>query len=380
MKPIIKEKKVKKKKFSWAGFLKYFRTLWKNDACVECSIVPRKKNNYTGAKYWWISIPVFLSAIVLAMTPLTVHASQRTGSTAFAQRTYGVDEVLYDALSDEEGNDSFIDLAGNIGDLKFEDHKASIDVTDLKYRIDDGAAGYAYIGFHKSLKSNAEQTTHTLVKDFDIYFVENDEDAKKFKETIKNLTEKTSVLNSDMVSINLDPSTRIARDCSFLVFSPKQVTLHIHGINTQSGSGSIVGDFEHIANTTFKEFMTKNSESKLTTSIIMKNFKKFADQIYENNRIAITAAQSGISLAVNGGVTILLGFIMFFLTRGKQNPNRYIKWYETLNMAMWASFLPGLIALVLGFFFSGMEMMLFLITFGFRAMWMSMRNLRPQSY
>ena len=374
MKPIIKEKKakVKKKKFSWSEFMRYFRTLWKNDACVDVSIVPRKKNNYSGAKFWWVGIPLFLSSIVLAMTPLTVHASKQTGSTAFKQVTYGLDTILFDSLSNEEGNKAYVPVNGSFADITFKDHEAKF---EPKSPVAPDETGYYYLGFHKGLNHT------TTTKDFDLYFIHNDENSKEFRKIIDAISAKSPVLNSDGNGINKDPDSFEPRKSSYIAFSPKQVNIFIANAGGQ-GSGQIAGDFKHIKDGSFKDLMLANiePEAEITKEAIFDNFKVFMDDIFENNRLAIMGAQSGVSLAVNGGVVILLGFIMFFLTRGKQNPNRYIKWYEALNMAMWASFLPGIIALCVGFAFPGMEMMLFLIAFGFRAMWMSMRNLRPQTY
>ena len=65
------------------------------------------------------------------------------------------------------------------------------------------------------------------------------------------------------------------------------------------------------------------------------------------------------------------------MTRGKNNPNRIIKWYQCFLIAFYASLCPGLLTLVFGFILSGMEIMLYVLTFGVRVMWMSVRNLRP---
>ena len=335
MKPIIKEKKakVKKKKFSWHEFMRYFRTIWKNDACVDVSIVPRKKNNYSGAKYWWVGIPLFLASIVLAMTPLTVHASKQTGSTAFNQVTYGLDTILFDAIAGEKDNEAFIEVKGGFEDIKFENHEAKFE-PETPVTPDD--KGYYYLGFHKGLNETAS-------KDFDLYFIHDDKDPKQFKKIIDAISAKSPILTSDGKDINEDPDSFENRKNSYIAFSSKQVNIFIANAGGQ-GNGQIAGDFDHIKDGSFKDLMLANITSETTNvkEAMFENFKDFADDIFENNRLAIMGAQSGVSLAVNGGVVILLGFIMFFLTRGKQNPNRYIKWYETLNMAMWRVTLNGM--------------------------------------
>ena len=87
--------------------------------------------------------------------------------------------------------------------------------------------------------------------------------------------------------------------------------------------------------------------------------------------------QIGICLGVNGGLTLILGLVVFLMTRGKNNPNREIKWYQSFLIVFYASLCPAILSLAFGFLFTGMEIMLYVITFGFRVMWMSVKSLRP---
>ena len=66
------------------------------------------------------------------------------------------------------------------------------------------------------------------------------------------------------------------------------------------------------------------------------------------------------------------------MTRGKSNPNRSIKFYQCLLIAFYAALTPALITLILGFVISSMAIMVYVMVFGFRVMWMTMRSLRPQ--
>ena len=71
--------------------------------------------------------------------------------------------------------------------------------------------------------------------------------------------------------------------------------------------------------------------------------------------------------------------LIFLLTRGKNNPLKStIKWYHGFGISTWLSMTPALLSLVLGFFLSNFAMMIYILTFGIRCMWLSMKNLRPQ--
>lgn len=110
---------------------------------------------------------------------------------------------------------------------------------------------------------------------------------------------------------------------------------------------------------------------------IFNNFKSFLNNTYKNNKIKSAWIQVGITTGVNAGITIILSLVVFLMTRGKNNPNRVIKWYQCFLICFYAALCPGLLTLIFGFLLSGMEIMLYVLTFGVRVMWMSVRNLRP---
>ena len=75
---------------------------------------------------------------------------------------------------------------------------------------------------------------------------------------------------------------------------------------------------------------------------------------------------------------IIMGLLLWLLTRGKNNVFNYLKFMDTEKMAWWASLAPGILAMIVGFIFNNFAQMAFIILIGLRTMWMAMKQLRPQ--
>ena len=74
---------------------------------------------------------------------------------------------------------------------------------------------------------------------------------------------------------------------------------------------------------------------------------------------------------------VFMGLMIFILTRGKKNPMNYMTFWLSLKIAMWASISPAILALILGFILTNFATMFFILLYGVRVMWLSMRQLRP---
>lgn len=86
-----------------------------------------------------------------------------------------------------------------------------------------------------------------------------------------------------------------------------------------------------------------------------------------------------IYLGVYGGLIIFLGFMVFLLTRGKNNPFSSLNLWHAEKIAAFLSFTPALLAMIFGFIFGGnmIGQMAFIMLLSLRVMWASMKTLRP---
>ena len=131
--------KKRNSKFNLASFVPYFRTLYSNDACIECGT----------KKPWYWAIIIFIVSILVAMIPLTVSASKQTGATYLSGNTYGFKEAITDVVLD----DHYVAVQGYLSDIDIVDHEAKLNI-DLNNPINptyNGTDKFYYLGYHESL-------------------------------------------------------------------------------------------------------------------------------------------------------------------------------------------------------------------------------------
>ena len=108
---------------------------------------------------------------------------------------------------------------------------------------------------------------------------------------------------------------------------------------------------------------------------VFKNYKGLYDEGFVATKNRMYLMNTTVYFGVYAGLVILLGLLIFALTRGRSNPNRYLKWYQCQFIMYWACFAPGLLSMAFGFLLSQYAMMFFIIFMGLRAMWISMKQL-----
>ena len=113
------------------------------------------------------------------------------------------------------------------------------------------------------------------------------------------------------------------------------------------------------------------------TDGVLVNFKKVMDRSYDKLKIRNMWGTSGIYLAIFFGLVILMGFLMWLLTRGKNNPNNYFSIWLTMQVSARLAVSPAIITLIVGFFLTKYAPIIFILTMGLRVMWISMKELRP---
>jgi hypothetical protein len=111
---------------------------------------------------------------------------------------------------------------------------------------------------------------------------------------------------------------------------------------------------------------------------IVDTYKVFFNEGYETTKIQGAWMWTGIMAAVYVVFIVFMGLMIWLMTRGKNNPYRIYTFWETQKMSYWAAFTPAVLACGLGFAFSTYALFIFILFYGMRIMWMSMKNLRPE--
>lgn len=312
------------------------KSLISNHSCVEGG---RKKA-------WYFAIPMFLIAMVLALIPSFVQNISKQGDAAVASNTYEMDVASQRFLESVEDNGISMKIVNQSLVIEGDWTK----VASSKDKSDNTC----YIHKHKNAVSGEES------EDLSVYYRKNvDQDYWNSITTFPYTNE-----NGEQARAN--------RTYSFILFSEKSVIVGIYSNGSQKSI--IYGDYQSLP-----EGYTINSiYAKDDVAKSWGNWKEFYRRIYDNNRIKLTWQTTGILAAINAGITIFMGFMLWILTRGKNNL-RWFNLWETQKIAYWATISPAILAVGLGFLITQFSQVMFPLLLGVRVMWLSMKLLRPEN-
>ena len=107
------------------------------------------------------------------------------------------------------------------------------------------------------------------------------------------------------------------------------------------------------------------------------NWTNLIKKFYNQTRLKAAGVQLGIMSAVNVGIVLIMGFMVWVLTRGKNNPYRLFNVWECYKIVFWAALTPAVLTSGLGFLIKTFASTIFPLLLGVRVMWLSMKSLRP---
>lgn len=361
----VKAKVVKnKKKFPWGKVFYYIRSLYNNGVCFEIA---------TTLKWFW-SLIVFVLALLVSVIQPTVSAAQVKGSQLVTQTTsdpfyYGLNAYLDDVANDPNLTITFEKSTSTLSGTYTEE-------TYPNY-VYDGQS----ISVTKPFYSYYRNGSHVL----DIY-VSTSTDTTL---TLNNIVNSNPNYGdaSDAVRETLKDQKYI-RSSSFILFTKDYFYARLYTGST--AGNSISGNYKYVLEAfpeltsdsyTLADILGYNISSSALIDqkqqAVINNFSAYLDKIYVEPRNVNTWVTFGIYAGLNGGIMIIMGLIVFVMTRGKNNPNRSIKFLQCYSIGFWTSISPAILALIFGFLIPSFGSMLFLLLYAFRVMFLSMKYLRP---
>jgi len=342
-------------------------SLISNGACVEL-----------GRNHSWIgAVVVGLLSVLLAIIPIGVSRAWVNGSDFFATPTYGYE----------------------VGLVHFEDAVSKNDVSIL---IDHDTETLTATGFDKIQKGSQEPwyqyvNSVTGAPEFEVYY------------TTAEGTDFTSFITA-LVTNGENPYNEIARNysCNLLILGTKEFRAYKYqyaSITTSSASSDsssttvasyvlgqggkydITPTFDikdlvkqdthgNLLSLPYSEVNEANIDTYITETL--NTWKTFFDDAYYSTKVTSAWTWTGIMAAVFAGFILFMGLMVFFMTRGKNNPYRIYTFWETQKIAYWAAGAPAILALGLGFAFTTYAIFMFIFLYGMRVMWLSMKTLRPE--
>lgn len=395
-----KTKPVKKVNKTFRLFL---LSLFKNDAAIEGG---RKAP-------WWMAVILFVASIIIASIPTMITQGSSRGDSVFTGSQYQTDIGLVkfgEALNeqgvnlvyDKDANGEFVlNNTGEVFKDKFTD-KISLS------SIDDSSVDFHYYSFSQLRARTVTNATtnepEEILESFEYLRVYYTADitksfavSGKTYNAFEKLNHYLANLTPDMVAASSDANLKVTShiilgksNLVVRIYNPTDIfplpgngTSAITAVRAVSGYTSGLKEATNLTafvsqdtqgnliNATDREYVTK----------VQANWKKLINVTHEPVKIATFWESTAFMILLNFIITLFIGLIFFITTRGKYNPNRDIKFIESIKIGAWLALSPALITLILGpllgSMLGGNTIMIYIMTLGMRSVWVSMKTTQP---
>ena len=318
---------------------------------------------------FWLTLVMFILSVLLPVIPLFVSQVTTQGSSFLSRYSYGLERYVTSIAMDLKDN--------RLAEFSI-DEQHMLTISENGNNVD--FTGYTHENAYASyLDKNTDQYN------FMVYV--SDATTDKEKSDVNKLIATTYYANG---TTNVSADSENVYRPSYMILFKNGVYVAIYGSNTTKALAySYSADYKTFkaGNDYLTQLLTvKDKEgNEVAKSIVnddyvngvYKNFKKFLDKSYETLKIKNTWITSAIYLGIFFGLSVIMGFLMWLLTRGKNNPNNYYTPWLTMKIQARLGLAPALITLIVGFFLTSYAPMIFIMAIGLRVMWVSMKELRP---
>ena len=344
-----------------------FGTLVSNDACIKA-----------GREYpWYTPIILAVCSVIVTLIPSFVsNMSVNMGTSILGTSSVGgIENGLADFQSTIKSANASVKISDDGKLVVTDETKKSIYGTDA-----DG-------------KTNEYYEYRDSVTDEPVLRVQFSED--NISTDYLNSLSKYTVTSSTTVTDNSGSTTEVADTSSksyrvsILVFKQTGFSMAVYNRRIDaSGSSALVNySYDRLAGKDLLSLtpsISKEEKPSEYVSSVVKNYQDLLTAGYESTKISLTWRNTGILTGINAGVILLLGLVLFLVTRGKRNPYRIITIWQCQKIAYWAAPAPAILSMALGFMLSNVStmssltMFMFLFLYGLRIMWTSMKAFSPQ--
>ena len=336
-----------------------FGTLISNQSCIEAG----------KSLPWWIAILIGLVGTFIPVIPTMVSISKTNGET-FISSTY---------------NYSFDKNAAIANVQMYND--------GVEFVVDDEH----YLSYYKNDEKQSPTEPELLTSyinpltgqcDVEVYWLLDTEE-KTVNDYYKEITATQYIIGTTNKKGDADPENTKYYTPTYFFYYKEGNDLYLSKVKSTAAANKFTGDFINVpSGKLLSRLLTvkglaipENINDKAMTGQYIEgvytNYKEFYNESYLDIKSKSLIYSTFIYWGIYIGLTLFLGLLIFLLTRGKRNFNNYLKWYQCLCITGWASFTPGLLAMILGFFMTSYAIMFFILLMGVRVMWLSMKQLSP---
>ena len=296
----------------------FFSSLISNNAAIDAG---RKKP-------WYAAIILFFISIVLSVIPSTVLELRKHGDKNFDSTTYQAREAFRYFAEEIQNDEGMI--------VVHADKKTSY-----------------LVG--RNSETFGDLDSKTMNYNFKFRYSSNE-----------NVVSVYTELNEEKVS--------------YFVFTPDTVYIRVVDPNNHDTSKinlMCVNAYKKVGEKALIEsFASEGDETDKITNT-WANWKVLIRQLYNQTRLKAAGFQLGIMSAINVGIVLIMGFMIWVLTRGKNNPYRIFNVWECYKIVAWSALTPAILTSGLGFLIKTFASTIFPLLLGVRVMWLSMKSLRP---
>jgi len=304
----------------------------------------------------WVTLIFFILSIALPLIPNMVTVSKTYGSSFTRNVNYGTDtgyEYLTDYLS-AQGYEMKVNSDNKL--LAYQNGTQISTIEGDNFRYVDKATGQVTLRF--------------------CYTTKTGEDLNKFIETYTKTTYNIGT------TVHGDSGTYYTP--SFVIFSPDCVVAANYKANsttmaTKLGSSSwqYTKKDEDLIKNRFLKSVTEETGTAERTKKVFTNWCDLYDEAYISVKNYTMLTSTMIYLGVYVGMIIFMGLLVFLLTRGKNNIFRYLTFWTCEKISVYAALTPAILGMILAFIITSMGQIFFILMFGIRIMWLTMKQLRP---
>ena len=383
-----------------------FATLINNEACVKAS------REWKG---WWNLVPLGLAlgAVCLAVTPtfvqrMNIHGGDSFMSSPTYQIEYGLETFSSELYSTNiDGKQAHIEIKdgtvvatnwevmtprfkwyqvfnNETNIVEFEVFINNSDRTDKEFMDDIVDCKDPYDKSSRSADSFFKKPINMAPK----FAPEDSSAASNDTESVSSEVTSTTVTSeatsAASTSQQVDPWEKYHVNC--LIFGKKGARMAKYPTSLKNASSSYIDinyagingtDFNKIGEklaTADKNYDPNNLNARV--SLAKKLYTKLLNDGFEAVKQSQAWYWTGIMAGTYAGLIIIFGLVLFLLTRGKKNPYRVYNYFDTAKIACWASVAPAILSL-LGFITATYSFFFFIVLYGLRIMWMTMKVFSP---
>lgn len=346
-----------------------FKSLISNQACIDgASEAP-----------WWIAVIFLVLSICIPVIPTVVSLQKGYGSSFVSTYSFNADRGMTNtALAYQKDGYEF----------RVVDNKLSYYKDNAAYEIPDGGN----LGTETTFKYVVKNDILNGVYNFRLYITSEfdvDRDNRRLTDLVNALASDKYVSGTtDKWDDSYADAGKTAYVPSYAVIAPDTMAVVLMKDNSETVAASSLSGLSweytencELLNRLFEGVdVSKVGTDKSVTETVWNRWKAILDEVYHAQRDRTTVNTMLLYLGIYAALIFFLGLMIFLLTRGKNNPFRYIKFFTSQKIAWWAAFTPAVLALILGFLLGTSNVigqMAFIVLASIRIMWLSMRQLRP---